>query len=62
MTKILGQLNHEDGTSSIAIADNEGQHENGGNFKRVVSFPEPGGTYAVDHNVPQGTGGGEFSS
>ena len=34
----------------------------GGEGKKVVTFPEPGGSYDVHHNVPDGTGDGEFSS
>lgn len=58
MTARLGQLNHEGSDPTIAIAVPEPD----GNGLKVVSFPEPGGTYAIDHNVPDGRGDGEFSS
>lgn len=57
-TAEAGQVHHEDGSSTLAL----GSAEPDGNGMKVVSFPEPGGTYNIDHNVPRGTGPGEFSS
>jgi len=58
MAAEVGQLNHEDGSSDLALA----VEEKDGDGLKVVWFPEPGGTYNVDHHVPRGTAGGHFSS
>jgi hypothetical protein len=64
MTIVLGKLHHGDGSYDLAIADNaqDGENQAPGNFKTVVSFPESSGEKEVQHNVPPGTGDGEFSS
>ena len=54
----LGKFHHADGTHDFAIAE----PEEDGNGLKVVWFPEPGGTYNIDHNVAKGTGDGEFSA
>jgi len=52
-----GWFHHGDGTKDHAIAS----AEDDGNGYKVTVFPEPGGEYDVHHNVPEGTGDGEFS-
>ena len=60
MTLVLGKFHHGDGSYDFAIAESEAAGDEKGGYK-VVVLPETGQT-ETHHNVPQGTGDGEFSS
>lgn len=60
MTLILGKLHHADGSYDFAVAEQEPAGDEKGGYK-VVVLPEPG-ELPVHHNVPMGTGDGEFST
>jgi len=60
MTLVLGRFHHADGTYDLALAETD-QDNPSGNLKTVVSFPESSGEKEVNHDVPRGTGDGEFS-
>ena len=57
MAGIVGRFNKGNGQSDLAVAEPEPD----GNGFKVVVFPEPGSQFDIHHNVPEGTGEGEFS-
>lgn len=59
MTVQAGKFHHGDGSYDFALAEDEPEGQDG---KKVVVFPEPGGSYDIHHNVPAGSGDGEFSA
>lgn len=61
MTVQAGKFHHADGSYDFALGEDEAAGDEKGG-KKVVVFPEPGAQYDVHHNVPEGTGDGEFSA
>lgn len=55
---VAGSYHHGDGTFDHAL----GSKEDDGDGYKVTVLPEPGAQHEVHHNVPEGTGDGEFST